>query len=248
MLLVLVGFTASAIVMFFPRPPSASRHYRKIMAGTIRNMKDLYALFVASFSDPHEGLLDTVEKETLNIAETQLALIGPIKMLKLEFSSTNFDSDTLTRVNSLCMVINQAMVQLFLFSAKLPTRLRQRFVRLSGALDENIVGDIMAVLTLIEQSLKTADPLPALLPVPLTARCLGLQRKMKKLQSGEDVITRDMIMDEEYRKYCVVVSSFVQIVSVADELVMVVKEACGETHVVDVESWPLMSREDQSDG
>lgn len=208
-------------------------------------MKDLYALFVASYRDPHEGLIDTVEKETLTIAESHLALIGPIKMTKLEFSITNFDADTLTKVNSLCMTNNQALVQLFIFSAKLRTELRDRFVRLSGALDENIVGDIMAVLTLIEQSLKTGDPLPALLPVPLTARCLGLQRRVQKLRSGEEFVTKEMIMNEEYRKYCVVISSFVQIINATDELVLVVKGACGETHVVDAESWPLMARGDR---
>ncbi|KAF2098023.1 hypothetical protein NA57DRAFT_76820 [Rhizodiscina lignyota] len=247
MLLVIVGFGASAIVMFFPRPPSASRHFRQVMSGTIRNIKDLYALFVATFNDPYDGLLDTVEKEALAIGNTQSSLMGPLKMLKLEFSSSSFDSDTLVKLNALCMTINSAMVQMIVFSAKLPQHLKDRFARLSGALDENIIGDIMAVLTLIEQTLKTSDPLPAVLPVPLTARCLGLQRKVQKLQAGEDVVSKDMIMNEDYRKYCVVVSSFVQFINATDELVMIVKSACGETHLVDVESWPLMTREAEAD-
>lgn len=241
----MIGFGGSAVVMLIPRPPSASRHYRAVLAASIRNMKDLYALFVASWHNMPEGLLDTAVTETINAADTLGSLLGPIKMLKFEFSTTSFDSETLTKVTGLCMTINQALIQLFTFSTRLPPHLRRRFAALSGALEESVVGDVMAVLSLIEASLKTGDPLPAVLPVPLLARSLGLQRKLRKLESGEDFVNREMILDEDFRKYCVVVASFVQILGATDELVMIIKGASGETHVVDLEAWPLMSR-DQS--
>lgn len=47
----------------------------------------------------------------------------------------------------------------------------------------------------------------------------------------------DLIQDENYRKFCVAVSSYVKFLGVVDELVLVVKKALGEVHVVSREVW-----------
>jgi hypothetical protein len=246
-LLVMIGFTASAIVIFVPRPPSASRHYRRILSSTIRSSKDLYALYVTSWSHEYPDLKETSEKQILTINETLASIAGPIGLLKFEFSSSNFDAETLTHVTNLCMTINQSLSQLLIYSPLLPSHLKDRFGRLSGALDQRVIGDLMAVLTLVEQSLQTGAPLPALLPVPLIARCVGLNQAFAKEGNGSgrgDLgLSRDMIQEEGFRKYCVVLSAFVQLLGAADALVWRVKMAVGETSVVDVEL-PFLSRQE----
>lgn len=237
----------TTIATFFPKPPSASRHYRHVLAGVIRSEKDIYALFAATWhNEHHQALVSTAEVELINDAEALGAMIGPLKLLKLEFSSSSFDSQTLVRINALAQTIGSALMQMFHFSTHLTPRLKGRFERLTGALADNTIGDVMAVLTLIEQSLKTSDPLPSMLPVPLLARALGLQQHILRLDKGEDVITKDQILDESFRKYCVVVGSFVQLLAACDDLVMEVKKVCGETHVIDVENWPLMNHAEVS--
>jgi hypothetical protein len=240
-LLVIIGFTTSAIVIFIPRPPSASRHYRRILSRTIRSNKDLYALYVASWSHEYPDLKETTEKQILINSETLASIAGPVLLLKFEFSSSNFDAATLTHVTNLCMTINQSLSQLLVYSSLLPRDLKEMFARLSGALDERIIGDLMAVLTLVEQSLKTGDPLPAVLPVPLIARCVGLNRAFARQESGHGTLSMDTIKEKGFRKYCVVMSAFVQMLSAADELVWRIKTAVGETSYVDVEQ-PLTYR------
>ena len=234
-LLVLIGFTTSAIVIFFPRPPSASRHYRRMLSSSIRSSKDLYALYVASWSHEYEDLKETAEKQVLATSEQLSSIIGPIGLLKFEFSSSNFDAETLMHVTQSCMTINQNLSQLLVYSNLLPRDLKDRFARMSGALDERIIGDLMAVLTLVEQSLTTSDPLPAALPVPLIARCVGLNRAFRNEESGKGSLTLDTINDEGFRRYCVVLSAFIQLLNATDELVWYVKSAVGETSYLDVE-------------
>lgn len=131
------------------------------------------------------------------------------------------------------MTINQCLSQLLVYSSSLPHDLKERFARLSGALDDRLIGDLMAVLTLVEQSLKTGDPLPAVLPVPLIARCVRLDRAFSKAEAGNGSLSINTIREEGFRKYCVVLSAFVQLLGCADELVWRVKTAVGETSRVD---------------
>lgn len=70
----------------------------------------------------------------------------------------------------LSISINQNITQLLMYTTRLPNKLRTRFVQNSGATDENFIGDLMAVLTLVQQSLRTGDTLPAILPTPLLGR------------------------------------------------------------------------------
>jgi hypothetical protein len=240
----MIGFTASAIVIFIPRPPSASRHYRRILSSTIRSNKDLYALFVTSWSHEYSDLKETSEKQILTDSETLEAIAGPIGLLKFEFSSSNFDVVTLTHVTNLCMTINQSLSQLLVYSSLLPQAQKERFARLSGALDERVIGDLMAVLTLVEQSLKTGDPLPAVLPVPLIASCVRLNRAFAGEEAGQLTLGTDAIREEGFRKYCVVLSAFIQLLGATDELVWRVKTAVGETSYVDVEQ-PFLSRNER---
>jgi Aromatic acid exporter family member 2 len=196
---------------------------------------DLYALFLGSWSRPQDDLKKIFEPQTLATAEILSSIVGPIGLLTFEFSSSNFDSATLSHVRDLCVIINENLSQLLSYSAALPNNLKARFMRFSGALDHKMTGDIMAVLTLVEQSLISNDPLPALLPVPLTSRCIELNSRVTALTEGQDTLNVDMIQEEGFRKYCVVLSAFMHLLGAADELVMLVKSAVGESHIVDVE-------------
>ncbi|KIW77662.1 hypothetical protein Z517_07494 [Fonsecaea pedrosoi CBS 271.37] len=240
-LLVMIGFTASAIVIFIPRPPSASRHCRRVLASTIRDSKDLYALYVMSWTHKHSDLEETSEKQILASVETLGGIAGPLALLRFEFSSSNFDAETLSHVANICMDINQSLSQLILFSNQLRQDYKERFAKVTGALDESLIGDLMAVLTLVEQSLETGSPLPAVLPVPLIARSAGLSEAFARDKAGQLTLSIDAIKDEGFRKYCVVLSAFVQLLSAVDDLVWRVKTAVGETSYVDVEQ-PFLSR------
>lgn len=117
----------------------------------------------------------------------------------------------------------------------LPPDLKARFARLSSALDDRFIGDSMAVLTLAEQSLKTGDALPANSPVPLIARCEGLNKAFAREGAGGATLSIESIRGTGSRKYCVVLSAFVQLLNAADDVVWRIETAVGETSYVDVE-------------
>ena len=56
-------------------------------------------------------------------------------------------------------------------SVSLPVELQDRLAHLCGILDHRNIGDIMTVLSMVQQAFKTDDALPEVLLTPLLNRC-----------------------------------------------------------------------------
>lgn len=86
----------------------------------------------------------------------------------------------------------------------------------------------MAVLGIVEQSLKTGDALPEVLPTPLLKRChdFWLSRQV------DIALSTELIRDENYRRFCVAVSAYLKFLAAVDDLVLVMKGTLGESHIV----------------
>lgn len=233
LVLVLVGMVAASVVQVFPRPPSASRHIRKSLSNAIRSLSDHYALLISSWAQRQPASAADrrfAEQISMDLAESLTTLDGPIALLRFEFSSSPFDSKSLEQVKTLCHAINLNLGRLLVLSASLPLDLQARLARGAGLLEDRNVGDVMAVIGVVEQALKTGDALPEVLPTPLLKRCLVLWGKRA---GGEGLgLTAELVRDEGYRRFCVAVSSYLKVLGAVDELVLVVKEVLGEAHVV----------------
>ncbi|KGO77978.1 Brefeldin A sensitivity protein-related, domain of unknown function DUF2421 [Penicillium italicum] len=227
LVLVFIGSAAALVVQIFPHPPSASRHVCKSLSNVIRLLSDHYALLLSCWGQGREEGL-AAEKLALSLAETLAALNGPIALLRFEFSGSPFDSDRLGQVKSLCQELNQNIGRLLYLSASLPEHLQNRLARQAGLLDHHNIGDIMAVLGVVEQSLKTGDPLPEVLPTPLLNRCHDYW-----LSHQVDImLSKELIRDENYRRFCVAVSAYLKFLATVDDLVLVMKGTLGESHIV----------------
>lgn len=219
---------AATIVQVFPRPPSASRHICKSLSNAIRSLSDHYAILVVCWGQSDSEAGRFAEKISIQLAETLTSLDGPIALLQFEFSSSPFDSKSLGQVKELCHEINLNLGRMLSLSSSLPVDLQDRLARSAGVIDDRNIGDIMAVVGVVEQSLKTGDALPEVLPAPLLKRCL-------EFWNSRDVninLTMDLIRDENYRKFCVAVSSYLKFLTSVDDLVLVMKGVLGEAHVV----------------
>lgn len=237
LVLVLVGIAVATIVQLFPRPPSSTRHISHSLSNAIRSLSDHYALLLTCWGHPeHRETGQIAEQISIDLAEKLTTLNGPIALLRFEFSSSPFDSKTLQTVQSLCQEMNQNIGRLLLLSASLPLDLQTRLARTFGLLDHRQVGDAMAVLGVVEQALKTGDALPEVLPTPLFKRSYEYWIR-RSGESGESRLRVELMRDENYRKFCVAVSSYTKFLGVVDELVLVVKKALGEVHVVSREVW-----------
>lgn len=214
-------------MQLFPRPPSASRHICKSLSNIIRSLSDHYALLLSCWGQGREEGL-AAEKLALHLAETLMELSGPIALLRFEFSSSPFDSDRLGQVQALCQELNQNIARLLYLSASLPEHLQSRLARQAGLLNHHNIGDVMAVLGVVEQSLKTGDPLPEVLPTPLLKRC----HESWKLRQVDIMLSTDLIRDENYRRFCVAVSAYLKFLAAVDDLVLVLKGTLGESHII----------------
>ncbi|KUJ11458.1 uncharacterized protein LY89DRAFT_786387 [Mollisia scopiformis] len=229
-ILVLVGFAAALVVNFLPRPPSANRRYRRVLAASLGSIRDRYALFVSSWKYPALDLRQVAETEALSSGEVLLSILGPIKLTRLEFSTSNFDSSTLNRVCQLCMVLNQSVTQLLLCTVRLPEDQKLKITPSIGAIDEELIAEVMAVMFVLEQALKSGDPLPAVLPTPLLSRSLKLARKsVAQGVSGAEGLFVKNRLGEGLRKYVALLNAIVQLFGGIDELVLVLKRAVGES-------------------
>jgi hypothetical protein len=232
LLLILIGFSAALIVQIFPLPPTSSRHICRTLSNALRTLTDHYALMLSCWSQSDSKVGVVAAKVSIEVSELLASLDGSIAVLRLELSSSPFNSETLSQVKSLCQEINWALGRLLFLSDSLPVELQGRIARLTGVLDHRNVGDVMAVLSVLEQALKTDNSLPEVLPTPLLERCGEYWQK----STLEIISSRDLIRDENYRKFCVAVGCYVKFLSAIDELVHVMKSALGESHIINRES------------
>lgn len=227
---VLLGLVAAFVVQIFPRPPSASRHVRKTLFNTIRLLSDHYALLLSHWarSDDPSPVNVVAEQISLDLAETLLSVQGPINLLKFEISFGPFDQGTLFRMQELCQDINQSLGRLLALTGHLPLELQYRLVHNVGILDDSVIDSVMVVLGVIGQALKTGDPLPERLPTPLLNRCyVNWHAQNRKAE-----FSTALVRNEDYRRYCVAVSSYLKFLSAIDEMVLVLKGNLGESHIV----------------
>ncbi|OAQ70761.1 protein (fungal and plant) [Pochonia chlamydosporia 170] len=227
---VLLGFLASCIVQLFPKPPSAANHVCKTLSNTVGTLADHYALLLSHWGlgQQNSPLSTVAEQISLDVAETLVSLDGAIALLKMEPSFGHFDQYTLRETQKLCLAMNQCLGRLLDLSSSLPKEHQDRFSNVVGFLDDHVIGDIMAVLGVVRLSLKTGAPLPERLPAPLIRNFYTWWHDKHRTA----MLSTSLIRNENYRRYCVAVSAYLRFLSAVDDLVLVVKGAVGECHVV----------------
>ncbi|QYS93164.1 hypothetical protein H0G86_000551 [Trichoderma simmonsii] len=229
---VLLGFLAATIVQLFPKPPSATGHVCKTLANTVRTLSDYYALLLSHWSRANQdGPIGAtaIEELTLEVAEVLSSLNGSLALLKVDFSAGPFDQAVLRQTQEQCRNMNQALGRLLYLSTTLPKEFQERLVTALGILDDGAIGNIMAVLAIVEQALRTGSPLPERLPVPLVRTCF---ESLSYAQHHKIELSTTLVRDENYRRYCVAVSSYLKFLTAIDDLVLCLKEALGERHVI----------------
>ncbi|KAL4985687.1 hypothetical protein BDW68DRAFT_198595 [Aspergillus falconensis] len=231
LLLVLIGVAAATIVQILPRPPSAARHVCNSLSRSLRTLSDHYALLLSCWGRVGDEGKTVTEPIWLELTESLVLLEGPIFNLRFEFSSSRFDSASLGQVKQICHVINGLLARLLVASASLPQAYKDRLSDHMGMLDHRCIGEIMAVLGVAEQSLRTGDAPPEILPTPLVRRALEHWQTQTHLHEYP-VLDSEIIRDEDYRRYCVALAAYISFLGKIDELILVVKGVLGESHLV----------------
>ncbi len=109
-----------------------------------------------------------------------------------------------------------------------PQDLRDRFAHVAGITDDHSICDIMAVLGIIEQGLRTGSPLPERLPAPLIRRYFDSWRA----RYYHAVPRKSLMRDGRYQKFCLAMSSYFKFLFSIEDLVLTLKGVLGECHVI----------------
>lgn len=230
---VLIGFLAALIVQMLPTPPSGTKHVAKTLANSLHRLSDHYALLVSHWGrpDPNNdwtGARNVIAATALDLGQGLYALDDPIRMLKFETSMSPFDQSTLRKAQELLIKMNDALGKLMLATTTLPTEYQQRLIKQAGILDETSIHNIMSILVISKQALRSGGPLPERMAMPLIQTCYGdYCAKHNALE-----LRKEYIGSEDYRSYCVALSAYLAFLHHADDLVCTLKSAAGENHIV----------------
>ncbi|EPS43040.1 hypothetical protein H072_2965 [Dactylellina haptotyla CBS 200.50] len=231
LLLVIVGFAAAIIVQVFPRPPSATRNASKSLATVLSDLTDFYSDTMSHFLTSHTDADTTPEKLQERIAGlyTQLQELAPrIQMVRFEPSSSPYTSENLSKIADYLGKILESLSIMAFVTSRLTPKYRKRLEVQTDFAKTDTIASIMAVLGVLEGSLRTGHPLAEILPVPL----LGKLRKVAGPADGVDSLSREMLKDDEWSTFIVMLMAITSLYSRIDDLVMTVKDAVGEKHYV----------------
>ncbi len=226
---VFIGLLAAAIVHIFPKPTSATSHACHVLAKSVSRMSDQYAMLLLSQKRPAENssLCMLAERDSLDLGHSLSLLGASIHLVKAEMSFGPFDEQMLQKVLGECRNLNRSLSRLLNIAHALPPDLKHRFETVSGLLDDHVIGDIMAVLHRIQQSFENGASLPERLPTPLTRTFYrAWQRRQHTL------VNKALLQQESYPQYCVAISSYLQFLSTIDNLVLLLTETMGESHIL----------------
>jgi hypothetical protein len=123
-----------------------------------------------------------------------------------------------------------------LYTKDLTLPQRTRFMNSTGAGDMAFIADLMTVLTLVQQSLESGSPLPAILPTPLVGKAMmrgGAHRQKDDLKLTEH------LAEKSGRQHISAVSALMRLLGAVDNLVLVLKKAVGESSAVDMAAFEM---------
>ncbi|PYI09162.1 hypothetical protein BO78DRAFT_405133 [Aspergillus sclerotiicarbonarius CBS 121057] len=140
--------------------------------------------------------------------------LAPIGLLRWEMTFGPFHRKALGQTQSLLGDMNQALGRLLILSTTLPLDLQERLMKTVGLTDE---------------AFKAGAALLERLPTPLVKRCYESWNQQHRTAE----LSKTMVRGENYHHFCVAISSYLKFLSAIDELVLVLKGALGESHIVD---------------
>ncbi|KAF3938744.1 hypothetical protein ABW19_dt0208011 [Dactylella cylindrospora] len=232
LILVMVGFGVAILVQVFPRPPSATRNASKSLAVVLSHLTSFYADTMSNFltesEDDYPTMRARTEERVTELYTEMQELVPRIKMVKFEPSSSPFTCDTLLEVEAYLSKILESLSIIAYVTPRLTPIYRKRLEVQTDFVKTDTVASIMAVLGVLEGTLKSGHPLAEVLPVPL----LGRLRKIAGPSDGVDAFSRDMMKDDDWSTFIVALMAVTSLYSRIDDLVITIKEAVGEKYHV----------------
>ncbi|KAJ6613973.1 hypothetical protein B0H10DRAFT_2436246 [Mycena sp. CBHHK59/15] len=192
-LLVIIGFTAGAIVMLFPRPTSSRTLVRRTLAATIRELGNIFGQEVEAFlaeeararSGPYgketidfvapadiEAKVSAKERRVRNVAQRVLVVSGRLQALAPSLKTGQMEPQVQglwphEQYELLHIIEMRFITSLALLAgafSNLDTKWCSILVHRTPFLNPNLLSDIFSHIDIISHALEAGHPLPASLP------------------------------------------------------------------------------------
>ncbi|OCF73911.1 hypothetical protein I204_05757 [Kwoniella mangroviensis CBS 8886] len=181
-LLVIIGFVAGFIIMFLLRPISARALFRKRLAKNMTDIGDLYGKVVTGI----EGELDHEDsgiqsEDKGKIAEIRrekykggfMKVFGRIMAMQPQFDFARLEPGLRgpwpkTKYEALYKTQSQLLSTLALLSSaysRMDVKWCKRLASRSELMHPAFIADCLSMFSILQQSLRTGEPLPAMIPI-----------------------------------------------------------------------------------
>ncbi|KAF5353705.1 hypothetical protein D9758_008696 [Tetrapyrgos nigripes] len=265
--LVVIGSAASFIMMMLP-PTSGRKAVRLRNASIISQLADLYGFLISTWISTDslkEG--DSSSDEDLPAADTHVnsRWLAEFRKRLLDIAGAVTATRSLTAIATWegsirgkwpvkeYMALLDVEAEMITALAQLGGALthmddewRVQFLHSTRALNPNFITDVMAVFSLISQSLRTAEPLHAVLPQSLVGRLMyhshshhhmHARSHSEGTDSKHSSVSLDHVASIDYMFYAAGVVAMFQLLQSLDELHRLTKELCGEVPLRGFTDW-----------
>ncbi|KAG1767104.1 hypothetical protein EDD22DRAFT_876477 [Suillus occidentalis] len=239
--LVTVGVLAAGIISLFPPSTTIRSYQRRTLATTSAELGSIYCS-VVSYANSHVNGDNTVIIQSLLAIRSKLKRSLVLKENVIyEFSLRGqWPAERYHKILEIQMQIAYQLCHLMSIVSHLEPAWAHAFLRRTRMLDSDFQGDVLAVISLISNALRTGSPLPQITPCPLLDRFMLRHHGLNVVhEESEDnyglprTLTIETLENLQYLTFCVGVSTAFGIITRLDRLMVAVKELVGEQYHID---------------
>lgn len=239
--LVTVGVLAAGIISLFPPSTTIRSYQRRTLATTSAELGSIYCS-VVSYANSHVNGDNTVIVQSLLAIRSKLKRSLVLKENVIyEFSLRGqWPAERYHKILEVQMQIAYQLCHLMSIVSHLEPAWAHAFLRRTRMLDSDFQGDVLAVISLISNALRTGSPLPQITPCPLLDRFMLRHHGLNVVhEESEDnyglprTLTVETLENLQYLTFCVGVSTAFGIITRLDRLMVAAKELVGEQYHID---------------
>ncbi|KAJ6610792.1 hypothetical protein B0H10DRAFT_2059028 [Mycena sp. CBHHK59/15] len=249
--LVVTGSAASFIVMMFP-PKSGRKAVRQRNAASIASLSNVYGFLISTWianrDDEQPVLAGTPAAWTtdfrarlLALAEEMHAIRELTELAKWEGSIRGkWPAADYTKLVDIQGDMIASLAQLGGALGHLENEWRVTFLHSSKVLNPNFIADVMAVFSLISQSLRTGEPMHQVVPHRLLDRVFYHHGRAIPVVAAEEngkTVDVERIKSLNYMYYASGIVAVYQLLTSLDELHVIAKDLCGEVPMTGFAGW-----------
>ncbi|KAF9521875.1 hypothetical protein CPB83DRAFT_840925 [Crepidotus variabilis] len=229
---------------------TAAFYQRHLLSTTSCELGSIYCSILSFANSKHDGDKHEILASLIAVRNKLKRSTELRSKVQYEFSFRGrWPMNRYRKIAELQMAIAYSLSHLISVIKHLEPSWTIAFLRRTRFLDPDFQGDLLAVISMVSNSLRTGSPLPQITPCPLldrfTLRYHGLNvihKEAKEDYGLPRTLTLDTLRNEQYLIFCVGVATAYSIVNRLDMLMVAVKQLVGEQYHIHGVGLPMQQQ------